>query len=190
MIITLNGSEGSGKTTVAKKIASELDYVRYTTGEIFRAMAKKRGLTLVEYVQLGETDPEIDKEVDDYVVKLSKEQDNFILDSRMAWHFIPQSTKIYLNVDEREGAKRVFAELQKDNSRNEMKNTPKTVEEVLKKIQARQKTDDTRYLQYYNVNIRDKKNYDFVLDTTELFPEEVFEKVMAFINSKINAQPS
>ncbi len=187
MIITLNGSEGSGKTTIAKKIATNLGYVRYTTGEIFRAMAKKRGLTAVEYGELGETDPQVDKEIDDYVIKLSKEQDNFILDSRMAWHFIPTSLKIYLDVDAYEGATRVFNELQKDSSRNELKDTPKTIEEVLEKIQERQKTDDTRYMQYYKVNIRDKKNYDFVLDTTDLSAEKVFEKTMEFIQSKMNA---
>ena len=59
MIITLNGDEGSGKTTIAKKIAEAVGYQRITTGEIFREMSKKRGLSLVEYLKLGETDPTI-----------------------------------------------------------------------------------------------------------------------------------
>lgn len=185
MIITLNGSEGSGKTTIAKKISEELGYKRYTTGEIFRAMAKKRNLTVVEYVKLGEIDPKIDKEVDDYVVELSKKEDNFILDSRLAWYFIPNSLKIYLEVDAYEGAKRVFNELQKDSSRNELKNIPKSIDEVLLKIRERQKTDDLRYMQYYKVNIRDKKNYDFVVDTTNLSREEVFEKTISFIKKNL-----
>ncbi|MFA7319307.1 MAG: cytidylate kinase family protein [Parcubacteria group bacterium] len=185
MIITLNGAEGSGKTTVAKKISEELGYVRYTTGEIFREMARKRGLTLVDYIKLGENDPQVDKEVDDYVIELSKKEDHFILDSRMAWHFIPKSLKIYLNIDQREGAKRIFNELQKDTARNEMKDKPKTVDEVLRKIQERNETDDKRYMQYYKVNIRDEKNYDFVLDTTNLSRDEVFEEVTRVIKEKI-----
>ncbi|MFA6047450.1 MAG: cytidylate kinase family protein [Parcubacteria group bacterium] len=190
MIITINGDEGSGKTTVAKKLAEKINFTRYTTGEIFREMSKKRGLSLVEYLKLGETDPSIDKEVDDYVIKLSKEQDNFIIDSRVAWHFIPNSIKIYLKVAEEEGAKRIYKEILEKNNRNETKKPPASVDYVMKKVQERRETDDKRYMQYYGINIRNKNNYDFVVDTTDLDPEQVFEKVLGFIQSKINEKSS
>jgi cytidylate kinase len=186
MIITINGDEGSGKSTVARKIADKLNYSCLSTGTIFREMSKKRGMSLVEYLKLGETDPQIDKEVDDYVIKLSKEQDNFIIDSRVAWHFIPQSLKIYLEVGEMEGAERIYQEILGKNNRNETKKAPASVNYVLKKIQERKKTDNKRYLKYYGINIRDKNNYDFILDTTDLSKDQVFEKVLGFIQSKIN----
>jgi CMP/dCMP kinase len=185
MIITINGDEGSGKTTIAKKIAEKLNYARYTTGEIFREMSKKRGMSLVEYLKLGETDPKIDKEVDDYVINLSKKQDNFIIDSRVAWHFIPKSLKIYLEVNEEEGAKRIYHEILGKNNRNETKKTPPSIKYVLEKVRERRKTDDIRYLKYYGIDIRDRKKYDFVLDTSNLNPEEVFEKLISFIENKI-----
>lgn len=188
MIITINGDEGSGKTTVAKKISEKLNFPRYTTGEIFREMSKKRGLSLVDYLKLGETDPQIDKEVDDYVVKLSKEQSSFIIDSRVAWHFIPESIKIYLEIDQLEGAGRIYKEILGKNNRNETRKPPASVEYVMKKIQQRKATDDKRYMKYYGINIRDKANYDFVLDTTSLDPEQVADSVMEFINSKMNGK--
>lgn len=190
MIITINGDEGSGKTTVAKRLAEKLNFTRYTTGEIFREMSKKRDLSLVEYLKLGETDPSIDKEVDDYVVKLSKEKDNFIIDSRVAWHFIPDSIKIYLKVDEEEGAKRIFQEILGKNNRNETKEKPASVEYVLQKIRERKETDDKRYMKYYGINIRDQKNYDIVVDTTDLDRDGVYEKVLEFVRSKINVTSS
>jgi len=190
MIITINGDEGSGKTTVAKKLAEKLNFTRYTTGEIFREMSRKRGLSLVEYLKMGETDPSIDKEVDDYVIKLSKEQDNFIIDSRVAWHFISDSLKIYLKVDEEEGAKRIYEEILKKDNRNETKKPPASVDYVMKKVQERRETDNKRYMQYYGINIRDKSNYDIVVDTTNLNPDQVFEEVLGFIRSKINVKSS
>ncbi|OGI35115.1 MAG: hypothetical protein A2259_03935 [Candidatus Moranbacteria bacterium RIFOXYA2_FULL_43_15] len=189
MIISFNGDEGAGKTTIGKKVAQKIGFNYHYTGQIFRDMAEKRGLTTVEYLKLGETDPSIDKEVDDYVVKLAKEEDDFLIDSRMAWHFIPHSLKIYLQVDELVGVKRIYEQLKEKNTRNEVRSV-RSLETVLAKIRERKETDNKRYLQYYGVNIHDKKNYDFVLDTTALSREEVFEKVMEFINSKMNADKS
>jgi CMP/dCMP kinase len=183
MIVSFNGDEGSGKSTIAKLVSAEIGYPRYYMGQIFRDMAAKRDITLVDYLKLGETDPAIDKEVDDYLVDLSKKEADFIIESRTAWHFIPQSLKIYLSVNEKEGAKRVFGELQKENQRNEISGEF-SLEDILNKIKERRTTDDARYMKYYGIDIRDKNNYDLVLDTTNLSKEEVFAKVMDFINSR------
>lgn len=151
-------------------------------------MSQKRGLSLIEYLRLAETNPQIDKEVDDNVIKMAKEKDNLIIDSRVAWHFIPNSLKIYLKTDEKEGAKRIFEEILKKNNRNETKKPPASADYIIKKIRERKKTDDKRYMKYYGINIRDKNNYDFILDTTSLNPGQVFEKVMEFIKSKMDAE--
>jgi len=184
MIISFNGDEGSGKSTIAEKVAQELGYSRYYMGQIFRDMAKKRGLTLVEYLKLGEIDPQIDKEVDDYLLKLASKENNFVIESRTAWHLIPNSLKIYLKVDEKEGAKRIFKQLQEEtgNARNEDKKVD-SLENVLKSIQRRRKTDDLRYQKYYGINIRKSQNYDLFLDTTKLTRNEVFNRVITFIKS-------
>jgi CMP/dCMP kinase len=153
-------------------------------------MAKKRNMTLVEYIKLGETDPNVDKEVDDYLIGLSKEQSDFVIESRTAWHLIPRSLKIYLAVDEKEGAKRIFKQLQEEAdakiSRNEDKEID-TFESVLESNRRRKETDNTRYKKYYGIDIRKPENYDFVLDTTKLTREEVFSQVMNFINERIKS---
>ncbi|MFA5926173.1 MAG: AAA family ATPase [Parcubacteria group bacterium] len=186
MIVSFNGDEGSGKSTIAKKIAETLGYPRYYMGQIFRDMAKRRGLTVVEYGKLGESDPQIDKELDDHILELSKNESDFIIESRTAWHLIPVSLKIYLRVDEREGARRIFKQLQEEagNSRNEIKKFS-SLEDIMKNISKRRKTDDLRYEKYYGINIRDSKNYDLYLDTTDLSREEVFKKVIEFIRKNL-----
>jgi len=187
MIISFNGDEGSGKSTIAKRVAETIGYPRYYMGQIFRDMAKKRGLTLVEYLKLGETDPQIDKEVDAYLLKLARENEAFIIESRTAWHLIPESLKIYLKVDEEEGAKRIFKQLQEesDNARNEDRKVD-SLENVLKSIKKRRETDNLRYQKYYGINIREPKNYDLFLDTTKLTRDEVFDRVLAFVQGKLS----
>lgn len=180
MIISFSGDEGSGKSTAAQKMTDKLNIPRFYMGQILRDMAKSKGLTILEYVQSGENDPNVDKEVDDYMLKLSQENKNCVIESRTAFHIIPDSIKIYLKVGSEQGAKRIFKQLQEENTRNEIKNKL-TLAEVIKKIKDRRKTDDSRYKKYYGVNIRDEKNYDYVLDTTDLSIDQVFQKIIAFV---------
>lgn len=186
MIISFNGDHGSGKSTIAKMVAEKLNYPRYYMGQIFRDIAKEKGITLEELHEGIADDVAIDKLVDEYLVDLSKKENNFVVESRTAWHFIPDSIKFYFRVDSKESAKRVFLELQKENQRNEGTELD-SIEKVEKSLDNRKKMDDERYLKFYGINIRDDKNYDLVIDTTKLTIQEVFEKVMKFIKSKIDA---
>jgi cytidylate kinase len=184
MIISFCGDNGSGKSTAAVKVAKELGFKHYHMGQVLRDMAKEKGLTLEELNVLRDKDPNFDKSVDDFLVKLGRENDNFVIESRTAWFFLPGSLKIYLKVEEKEAAKRIFLELQKQNKRNEGKNLD-SESRVLESIEKRQKKDNEIYQKLYGINIRDEKHFDFVLDTTRLSIGEVFGQVMDFINSKI-----
>jgi len=184
MIITISGAPGSGKSTVAKKLAKELNYPRYYGGGIRRMKAKAMGLTLAEYNKLGERDACTDIEVDEYLKKMSKKHPNCLIEGRTAWFFIPESMKIFLDVDEKIGAHRVFKELQKSNHRNEDINL-KTVKDVSLSHRRRKLCDIRRYRKYYKIkNVFAKKNYDFVLDTSRLTKNQVFKKVYQYIKKR------
>jgi len=187
MIISFSGAQGSGKSTIAKKLAEKLGFPRYYIGGLRREAAKKRGLTLSEYNKLGENDPKTDFEVDEYQKKLGEEQDNFIIEGRTSWYFIPHSTKIYLDVTPEVGAKRIFSSLQKKDDRNEDINL-KTWKDVLRSNQKRQESDRKRYKKYYDINVNDLSHYDFYLDTTNLTPEEVLAKIEEFLLKKEKKQ--
>lgn len=183
MIVSISGAEGSGKSTIAKMLAEKLDWPRYYIGGIRREKAKERGLTLEEYNKLGETDPSTDLEVDEYQKKLGETEDNFVIEGRTSWHFIPHSFKIFLNTSFEEAAKRVFNELSKDNTRNEGKDLT-TYENVLDSLKSRRQSDMMRYAKYFNIDVFDLSHYDFILDTTDLSIEEVFEKVFDAVREK------
>lgn len=177
MILSISGQLGAGKTTAAKTIAQELGLAFYNNGSMFRELAKKRNMTLVEYLLYGETHPEVDTEIDEYQKNLGRTEDNFIIDSRLGWHFIPQSLKLFFTVDPHVGAQRIFDELQKDNSRNEDKQLD-TVEAVLESNQRRMTTDTLRYQKLYDINPFDPGHFDIVIDTTTLNREQVVTEAL------------
>ncbi len=185
MIITISGHPGSGKTTIAKRIAEALGYKHFYMGKIRREAAKNRGMTLAEYNAFGENNPSTDSEVDELVKKLGMTQDNFVIESRTAWYLIPQSIKIFITVDPMIGAERVFKELQTTNHRNEDKEL-KNVYEVLASHNKRMASDKLRYHKYYGIDFDDPKDFDFIIDTSKLTPQEVFDQTMSFIKQKIS----
>jgi predicted cytidylate kinase len=182
MIISISGTPGSGKTTIAKMLAEELNYKYYYIGGLRRDKAKKRGLTLEEYNQLGEKDFSTDLEVDEYQKELGKKEDNFVIQGRTSFYFIPHSLKIFLDVKPEEAAKRIYNDLK--NRRGEARNLD-SVSDVLKSNQERRKSDDLRYKKIYNLDVYNPRHYDLVLDTTNLNTEQVFKKVYDYLKKKI-----
>lgn len=184
MIISFGGNIGSGKSTIAKMLAEKLGWPRYYIGGILRQQAKERGLSIEEFYKLGETDPSIDKGVDDYQRELGKKENNFIIEGRTSWFLIPHSYKIFLAVDEIAGAQRVWRDLVKSDQRNEGHGV-KTLEDVIKINQQRKQSEIERYQKYYQKDIFNLDNYDLVLNTTDLALDEVFEQVYTAVRSKL-----
>jgi predicted cytidylate kinase len=184
MIISFSGAPGAGKSTIAQKLAEKLDFPRYYIGGLRRQKAKERGMTLEEYNKLGEIDPSTDLEVDEYQEKLGKKEDNFVIEGRTSWYFIPHSLKIYLDVDLEEGASRIKKDLEKDNDRNE--GEAKSLEEVKNSIKKRMESDQKRYKKYFDIDVYNRNNYDIVVDTTYLSPEEAFKKVYQEVEKRLH----
>src|SRR3989344_5130923 len=108
MIITIAGDAGSGKSTVAELVARKLKFRHYSVGDFMRTIAKKRNSSLLQLSKMAETDETIDEELDCMQKELGRRERRFVLDSRLGWHFVPNSFKVFLKVDIKEGAKRIF----------------------------------------------------------------------------------
>jgi cytidylate kinase len=169
-IIVMSGDIGSGKSSVATALKQITGFDIIGTGTIQRAIAKRRGVTTLELNKISQTDRSIDDEIDSYVVELGKTQDHLILDSRLAWHFIPEAFKVFLAVDPVVGAERVFHALRND------ENNP-SLEATLENNLKRQAIEDQRFHKLYNVNFRKYGNYDLIIDTSFTSPESIARKI-------------
>lgn len=174
MKITISGVVGSGKSTISRILADKLGYKHYSIGQFMREIANKRNMSLMELSRLAETDSTIDKELDARQLKLGKEEDNFVIDSRLGFHFIPDSFKVFLSVNLDEAAKRIL----KDKRREEMY---KTMEEASKALRRRMRSENVRYKEYYEIDFPKKEHFDLIMDTTNKAPEEVVEEIIKAI---------
>ena len=61
MIITIGGAPGSGKSTVGRMLATNLNIPFFSMGDIRRAYALERGLTIEQLNELAKVDPSSDR---------------------------------------------------------------------------------------------------------------------------------
>ena len=150
MKITISGKPGSGKTGVAKTIAKELGLQFRSVGDFQGDVAKKRRMTIGELMELGRTDKSVHLDVDKEIVEFGEREDNFFIDGWISYHFVPDSFKIFLDVDESDGAWRVFLHPRPDEY------SCKTVEDQKENLRKRLNDTWEGFHNCYNIDFLDK----------------------------------
>lgn len=185
-IITISGTPGSGKSTIARAISKEFNLNHLSAGDFVRQLAEERNMTLIELNKLAETDPSIDKEIDNRTKKLAK-KDNFVIDSRLAFHFIPDSVKVFVKCSDEVAAERIHRDTL--NSLRSSEDRISSLEDAVDSIKRRKISERKRYESYYNIDIDDESNFDIVIDTSNLGIQEgidiAIEKVRPFLEENI-----
>ena len=176
-IVSIAGTLGSGKSSTAKLVAKELGFQHYSAGDFFRNIGIKLGITVDEVNKRAETDPEIDKMTDEEVKRIGK-MSNVVIDSRMAFHFIPESFKIYLDLPPEIAKERVLHNLKENELRRQSEDSS-NIEEVYNNIISRFESENKRYKECYGVDRTDRKNYDLIIDTNKNNLEQVVKIVIA-----------
>ncbi|MGH8556370.1 MAG: cytidylate kinase family protein [Methylococcales bacterium] len=183
-IITITGDLASGKSLVAKKIAKELGAAYFSTGLIQREIAAKHGMTTLELNQYSETHPEIDREIDDRVRTFSDRNTDLVVDSRMAWYFLPHSFKVFLSTNIVRAAERVIADTERSSEP-----VYKDRNDAMLKLQARKRSENKRYLQLYNADCSSMANFNLVVDTTYSVPDDSIRIIQAGFEDWRRNQP-
>lgn len=170
-IITLTGDLGSGKSTVGKMLCDGLGYGYIYTGDILRNIAKRLGMTTNELNTYAETHKEIDEEVDSTFRGLNGAR-KLVVDSRLAWHFIPGSFKVYLQVQPEEAARRVLGD------KVRIAESYTDIQEAMAQMNARRQSEIKRYKELYGIDCTDPKHFDLRIDTTTTPPDQVFQQII------------
>ena len=162
--ITISGTPGSGKTTVAKLLEKKLGLRYVYSGMVFREMAKKHKMSLEEFGKYCEKKREIDKKLDAYQLEILQ-KGNVILEGRIAgWiahrNKIP-ALKVLLDTDIETRSKRIASRERGD------------AEKRKQEIVNREKSEALRYKNYYNIDLKDTSIYDVVIDSSDKTAEEI-----------------
>ncbi|MGC8565391.1 MAG: (d)CMP kinase [Thermoplasmata archaeon] len=166
MIIIISGPPGSGKTTVARMLSEKLNYPLVSSGDIFRSMAKEHNMDIESFSKFSERNDYIDREIDDKILKIMKNNGNIIIDSRLAGWFAKRNNidafKIYLNASREKRLERI--------NRREKTSMDDLV--------LREKSEIKRYKHIYGIDFKDLSIYDLVIDTENLSPEDIVNKIL------------
>lgn len=174
MHITITGNLGSGKSTICKLLNEKYQFEVYSTGKVQRELAREMNMTTLELNQLMCSDKKYDKMIDDATTRISKENKdkNIIFDSRLAWHFVEHSFKVFVSVSLKVAAERVM------NDQRGAEEKYSSLEEAEKLLAERAATERVRYKDIYNLNYMDFSNYNLVIDSTYCSPDKIAEIII------------
>ena len=170
-IISITGDLGSGKSTVSNLLRERLGYDYIYTGKIQREIANRYNMTTLELNKYAETHPEIDEEID-ATFKALNDSSHLIVDSRLAWFFIPKSFKVYLKTDLIVSASRISGDNQRKNEKYVSQ------EEAVNKIIARKESENKRYMELYGADCSNFSHFDIIIDTSHITPEKVADRII------------
>jgi cytidylate kinase len=169
MLITISGLPGSGKTTVARLVARELDLEHVYAGDIFRREAVAQGLTLAEYVRRAENDPSIDQRLDAQMAARAA-AGQAVLEGRLAAVMAQQAgaeaLKVFLEASEAVRAERITGR------------EGGATRQRLREIQEREASDRQRYRSLYGVDYHERSRYDLVIETDTRAPAELARTIV------------
>ena len=164
IVVTIGGLPGSGTTTAAELIAKKFDLTWTNGGKIFREMAKEKGMELNEFGVYAESEPAVDRELDRRLLETLK-KGNVILESRLAGahasiNSIP-SLRVWLHAPRELRINRII-----DREAGE-------ITEITEAVLERERSERTRYLEYYGIDYELLDHYSIVISSHEFWPEQI-----------------
>ena len=176
VVICISGMTGSGKSTVAKRLAAKYGLDYFSGGNALKSLAQEEGYNLdltgwwetaegLKFLQQRMGDPDFDKRIDEKLLELAK-QGNIVLDSwTMPW-LLKGGFKVWLEASAQVRAKRV------------MNRDSISIEEAVKALTKKDEQTRQIYKNLYGFDLgNDLSPFNLVLATDELNPEEVFHAV-------------
>lgn len=173
MIISISGPPGSGKSTVAKKIAHDFSLKYISAGQIFRELAQKEGLTLLELNNIAEKNFDIDKKIDQEIFRIATSEKNVIIESHIGGWLLKDiaDISIYLNASIITRAKRI-------STRDKI-----SFNEALDQIIKREESHSKRFLTYYGIDMSDLSVFDLIINTDFISPDDALKIIEILINA-------
>ncbi len=179
VVIAVSGLPGSGKSTLAKMLADNLGLRYISSGGLFRAMARERGMSLEEFTKYAELNHSIDLEIDRRAADEAR-KGCAIIDGHIAAWVVKDYAhiKVFLKASREVRAKRVS---ERDGI---------SYGEALKQVVLRDESEIKRFREIYGIDMNDLSIFDLVINTEKFDVEGVFNIVLTaaknFLRKLIN----
>ncbi len=184
VVICISGMAGTGKSTVAKKLAKEFCLKYYSGGDALKALASDEGYDAskpgwwesslgLDFLRQRQGNPKFDEAVDRKLLEYA-EQGNVLLDSwTMPW-LVKDGFKIWLLASLEKRAERVA-------ERDSL-----SVQEALEVLKEKEERTRAIYEKLYGFSLgEDFKPFDMILDTEKLCADEVFQILCRVIKNMV-----
>lgn len=169
MIIAIAGLTGSGKNTLGELLAEELGY--RLVCPTFKDLAKKEGISLMEFQEKAEKDPDIDRKFDEVLKEQAAAGDCVVTTWLGPW-MVDADLRIRVAAAEEIRAARIA-------SRDGMDE-----EEALRHVRERDDGNRKRYKRLYDIDIFSDDIFDAVLDSGRYKPQELLEQTLELIRKR------
>jgi len=184
LVICISGMAGTGKSTLAKRLAQKYGLKYFSGGDALRALAAEEGWSSgsngwwespegLRFLEKRKSDKRFDKAVDDKLLEFAA-QGNVLLDSwTMPW-LVKGAFKIWLSASVEKQAERI-------SRRDSM-----TVEESLQALREKEARTKAIYKELYGFSLgEDFSPFNLILDTDNLSAEEVFQVLCKVIDNVV-----
>ncbi len=184
IVICISGMAGTGKSTLAKKLAQKYKLKYYSGGDALKELAKNEGYNTsscgwwespegLSFLKKREKNLKFDKAVDDKLLEYAQ-QGNVLLDSwAMPW-LLKTGFKIWLTASEEKRAERIA------------KRDKIAVKKALQVLKEKEAGTKTIYKKLYGFRLgEDLDPFNLVLDTNNLDAEEVFQVLCMIMDNLI-----
>ncbi len=177
MRITISGPPGSGKTTACKNLSEALGYKSVVFGGLFRQKAADMNVSVAELGKMAERDPSIDREIDSEILKIAAGNEDIILESRLSAYLTKKNGidafRILIRASPEVRIARICGR------------ECAVYDTACKETVEREKSEAKRYMMYYGIDLKDLSVYDLIIDTDDLTPEQVTDKILGAINDRM-----
>jgi len=172
--VTISGPPGSGTSTLVSKLSKSRDWKFINGGDVFRAAAAERNISVEDFSSLCKDDLDADKSLDSQLKEIMTSPDSpEIIESRLCGWWANQlklnCAKVWISVSDEERARRI----QNREGGN--------FSLCLEKSRSRQKDDMDRYMALYGINLDNLSPYDLVVEADNKNEEEVFQVVNQYL---------
>ena len=174
MHISITGDLGSGKSTVAKEISQKLGFKYLSTGSIQRQLGQEKGMNTLEFNKFMNDNKEIDTYIDQKLIDINDQKDPHVLDSRLAWHFVKNSFKIYLAASDEVAASRVL-----NDGVRVGEPSAADLQSKINDLRERRKIEGERFEKQYGIKPNIDTDFDAVIDTSFISVSEVVDLILS-----------